>query len=45
MSVLEHNRSHISKKPSWNKGLHTGNQYTKKNKAMETELNHDETKA
>lgn len=30
MSVLEHNRKHHVGKPSWNKGLHTGNQYTRR---------------
>lgn len=29
VSVLEHNRIHHAGRPSWNKGKHTGNQYTR----------------
>lgn len=32
ITCKEHNRLHHAGKPSWNKGLHTGNQYTRKNK-------------
>lgn len=36
MSALEHNRLHHGGRPSWNKGLHTGNQYTRRKHAEET---------
>ena len=32
LSCKEHNILHHAGKPSWNKGLHTGNQYTRKQK-------------
>ena len=34
MKCKEHNKLHHAGKPSWNKGLHTGNQYTKKYKGV-----------